>query len=262
MIHLPYHRRLLKVPVILTGLLLVAPAVLKAQPSILNELLTHRAALVEVQAKNLSLYRSPPGPVALDAKTGRLIVRQNVKQASYFREGAGVIIHPSGVIVTNAHIVHRAGRITVVMPDKNKLNAQVVGFINAIDLALLKVSPPSDLPWVRLADSDQIRLGDEIFTVGHSFLLNQTVSGGKVIGLGTSRAAPRQGHRRTELIQTTFNLYEGDSGGPLFNNRGQLIGLMTAKETKADHSSFAVPSNRIAQYLKEYLQNQGLAPAP
>jgi len=236
-------------------LLILTPPVLFAQSSILEQILNTRQALVEVLAENISLHRSDSGHVALNPQTGQLVHLQNIKKSAYTRQGAGVIIHPSGVLVTNAHIIHKADRISIILADGQQVPARIVRYLNELDLALLKIDTPSPLHAVTLADSDQIRLGDEIMTVGHSFLLNQTVSGGRVIGLGTSLSKIQKGQTRTELIQTSFNLYEGDSGGPLFDRQGHLIGLMTAKEMNADHSSFAVPSNRIARYLNGYLKS-------
>ena len=163
--------------------------------------------------------------------------------------GAGVVIDPSGIIITNGHTVDKANKITVAFKDNTVWPAEVLLVINNLDLGFLKVNVPSPLPIVTIADSDQITLGDEIITVGNSEFLKQTVSGGKIKGLGTSRS--RQDQNQTDLIQTTVNLYKGDSGGPLFDHEGRLIGLMTASETAHDHSSFAVPSNKIKKYLEE-----------
>jgi S1-C subfamily serine protease len=180
-------------------------------------------------------------------------MRRKVAVGSYQRRAAGIIIHDSGVIVTNAHTVQLADHIQIVFADKTAVPAQVGRVIKNLDLALLQVAVPFPLIPVTLADSDQIRLGDEIITIGSSPLLDKTISGGKVIGIGTNRSLPQQGERRTDLIQTTVNLYQGDSGGPLFDRQGRLIGLMTAKETSADHSSFAIPSNQILKHLKAYM---------
>jgi len=229
-----------------------------AQQSILAHVLDSRSALVEVIAENVNHYKDGRPQAAFNPKTGQIVTLHSIKRSSYRREGAGVIIHPAGMIVTNAHVVHKANFIWIRLYNGQEFPADVAGFIGNLDLAFLKIEYPTSLPAVPIADSDLIQLGDEIMTVGHSFLLNQTVSGGQVIGLGTSRAHRRNGRHRTDLIQTTFNLYEGDSGGPLFDAQGRLIGLMTAKETSADHSSFAVPSNKIKNFLQEYLRTRKL----
>ncbi len=244
---------LLGLVALMSGTAPIFPAA--AQPSILAQVLDSRAAVVEVVAENVDLFRDGKGRTAFDPRTGRVVILKNVKKSSYRREAAGVIIHPSGVIVTNAHVVHKANFIWIHLYNGQEFPADIAGYIGNLDLAFLKIEYPTPLPAVPIADSDRIKLGDEIITVGHSFVLNQTVSGGKVIGLGTSHAKRKAGQRRTDLIQTSFNLYEGDSGGPLFDAQGRLIGLMTAKENKTDHSSFAVPSNKINAFLKDYLRS-------
>jgi len=230
--------------------------VLAQQPSLLNQILQTEAAIVDIKAENVGLYRSPQAAAARDPRTGRIIIRQNIAQAAYERKGAGAIIHPSGIIVTNAHIAAKSNRITITLNDKTSLPAKTALVVNDLDLALLKVDAGQELPYVALADSDKIQLGEEIITVGSSPLMDQTITGGKIIGIGVNRTVEKTGRRRTDLIQTTVNLYEGDSGGPLFNRKGELVGLMTAKEQSADHSSFAIPSNKIAAALNEYLKAQ------
>ena len=174
--------------------------------------------------------------------------------ASYRRYGAGVIVHPAGVIVTNAHTVNKATGIQIMLHDNTVVPAKIVRFINNIDLAILQIQSPSPLQAVVIADSDELKLRDEIITVGNSSLLKQSITAGHITGLGTSRSLEHQGIHRTDLIHTSINLYEGDSGGPLFDRKGQLVGLIVAKETTADHSSFAIPSNKIMPYLVDYLQ--------
>ncbi|MDP2654623.1 MAG: trypsin-like peptidase domain-containing protein [Candidatus Omnitrophota bacterium] len=224
-----------------------------AQTSIIDQMQRTQQSVVSIRSDNTAAYQSKP-LAARDPQSGRIVILRNVAAASYRRQGAGVVIHGSGVIVTNAHVVEKAQHIFVTFSDGTEFPADVIGFEGDIDMALLKVVPPRPIAAVPLADSDRVELGDEIFTIGSSAFLKQTLTGGKVIGLGTNRTEQNHGRKRVDLLQTTVNLYEGDSGGPLFNRDGQLIGLMTAKETAADHSSFAVPSNKIALHLWEYLK--------
>ena len=225
------------------------------EPSIIDQMQKAQASVVNIEAEIASLYKSPPSKPVLNPKTGRLIVVRNLAKSSFLRSGAGVVIHPSGVIVTNAHTVSQANNIQIKFKDGPRISAKIVRFINNLDLALLQIKPPFPLTAISLADSDEIQLGDEIINIGNSDLLDQSISGGKIIGLGTSRRLKQSGKNRTDLIQTTLNLYQGDSGGPLFDREGRLVGLMTAKETSADHSSFAIPSNKIKQQLIKYLSD-------
>ena len=224
-----------------------------AQPSVLEIIESIQPSIVGIKADNVGLFDSPnKTAIALDKSTGRLLVQRNAVMGSYQRNGAGVVVHESGVIVTNAHTVHKAQAIKVIINNSLEVPADIIKFVSDLDLALLKITPPIPLKAVPIADSDKIKLGDEIVTVGSSALLKQTVSGGRVKGLGTTGT-----DSQTALIQTTLNVYQGDSGGPLFDKNGWLIGLMTAGEGAADHSSFAIPSNNIKRYLDEYLNTPG-----
>ncbi len=225
----------------------------QAQTSIIDEIRRLQPAIVSVKSMNTDIYKEKPQLIGIDQKTGRLIISNPLFRALYNRFGAGVLIHPDGIIVTNAHTVHRANHITVTLNDQTEIPASVVFFMNDIDICLIRISLPYPIPPVELADSDQIHLGDEIMTVGNSGFLKQTLSGGKISGLGVDRNGPEKNGHKVNLIQTSINLYKGDSGGPLFDRRGRLVGMMTAKENDADHSSFAVPANYINDYLQQYL---------
>lgn len=235
-------------------LFFVQASIAWAQPSILGQMIETEAAIVDVHAQNTVGYSTSPGQVAVDSQTGKMIFVRNVSQATYDRNGAGVIIHPQGIIVTNTHTIANANRIAVVLQDQTTFPVKVIRIVKGMDISLLRIEAPQPLPYVQIANSDTLQLGEEILTIGSSSLMRQTISGGKIIGLGVSRNLENTGIRRTDLIQTTVNLYQGDSGGPLFNQKGELIGMMTAKEMDADHSSFAVPSNRITEALKNYLK--------
>lgn len=229
-----------------------------AQDSIISEMIETQKAVVEVLAQNSDVFKGPQRASAIDPKSGRIVVTRKISQRSYNRSGAGVIIHPSGIIATNAHTGHKAQTIKITLNTGETFFAQPVKIANDIDLLLLKINTNNPLPYVEIANSDQIALHDEVITIGSSPLLKDTISGGNVIGIGVNRKLKHSGKPRTDLIQTTVNLYHGDSGGPLFDRHGRLIGLMTADEGATDHSSFAIPSNRIKQYLIEYLKSKKL----
>jgi serine protease Do len=110
-----------------------------------------------------------------------------------------------------------------------------------------------------LADSSQIMLNQEIFSVGSSPLLKESISGGKITGLASSRNAVYSNDYESDFFQTSMNIYHGDSGGPLFNRSGELIGLMTAKLVSKNNSSFAISSNKIRRYLDSYLNEKQAA---
>ena len=172
------------------------------------------------------------------------------------RSGAGVIIDTSGLIVTNAHLVYQAQEIRVTCHDGHSLPADVVSVVPQEDLAFLRITSFEPLPVIPMADSDLIELNDDVINVGNSDFLKETISGGKVIGVGTSHQEQLKGNKRVELIQTNINLYKGDSGGPLLDSKGRLIGLMVAKELNAERSSFAIPVNKIRKYGSELMKTK------
>ena len=227
------------------------------QPSVIEQMLRIRPSLVEVSAVNAAATLNTPAQRAYfkDPKTGKIaVLNRGTTLATYQRAGAGVIIQSSGIIVTNAHIVGNAQRVNVLLADGQKQEAQVVRFAPDLDIALLKINVPTTLRAVYLADSSQIMLNQEIFSVGSSPLLKEAISGGKITGLASSRNAAYSNAYESDFFQTSMNIYKGDSGGPLFNRRGELVGLMTAKMLSRDNASFAVSSNKIRRYLIAYLR--------
>ncbi len=238
---------------LLTSGILFPPAAL-AQTSIIEQMMETQSAIVQVEATIVGVFKAPQASPVFDPQSRQILLIQKVAQGQYQRSGSGVIIHSSGIIVTNAHTVADANFIQITLHNGQKINAQIISYINDLDLAFLKIQIPNPLPAVALADSDAVELDDEIITIGNSDFLQQTVSGGKVTGLGVSRTSQENGVKRTDLIQTSIDVYKGDSGGPLFDRKGHLIGLITAKETTTTHSSFAIPSNKIKFYLEEYLK--------
>ena len=228
------------------------PVYVHGQTSLLNEILRLQPAIVSIKAVNRDVFQSKPQIVGRDPKSGRILIRRKVVAPSYDRYGAGIFIDPTGIIVTNAHIVNKAQTLTVILDDKTEWSAQVLFVVNDLDLGYLKIELPSPVMTAELGNSDQAKLNDQVITIGNSSTLRQTVSGGKIIGLAQTTQQIFKGNIQTNnLIQTDINLYEGDSGGPLFYKTGQLIGLMTAGESHKD-SSFAVPSNLIKRFLAEH----------
>jgi S1-C subfamily serine protease len=240
--------------------LIFQPSWVSAQYSLLDEIMQIQPSIVSIETEITGLYKTPRQGAAINPQTGQIVTVQNVARASFSRGGSGVIVHPSGIIVTNAHLTKNANRIMVNLNEQTKVPGKVVTLVENIDLALIQIQPPFPLKAIPIADSNLVVLGDEIINIGNSPVLHQTISGGKVIGLGTSRALKAKGKSRNDLIQTSLNIYKGDSGGPLLNRKGHLIGLVTASEQKADHSSFAIPANQIRYYLDQYLQKNSPVP--
>ncbi len=223
-----------------------------AQPSIIETLESLKPSLVNITAESAGTFQSPHASAAFDKTTGRLIVLRNVKTAYYNRKGAGVIIDSSGIIVTNFHTIHHSDKITITLNNSSEFSATVLKTWPDEDLALLKINVPESLVTVEFINSDTLGLGQEVFTVGSSELLDQTISEGKIIGLGSHRTQNSSDSERTDMLQINMNLYKGDSGGPLFDHRGQFVGMIAAGQAETDRSTFAIPANKIRKLFMAF----------
>ena len=222
------------------------------QHSIIDAAQKSLPAIVTVTAKNIGVFKSPRASAAIDRRTGRLVVLRNIKTAQYDRAGAGVIIEPSGLIVTNLHTISKSNRIMVILNNKKAFRAKIERAVPEHDIAFIRIYPPYNLQSILMANSDAVSLNDEVISVGNSEFLKQTLSGGKIIGLGRSSEAMKGGNRNTSMIKTDIKLYKGDSGGAVLNQRGRLIGMMTASQDGKTSASFAIPSNVIKYHYVLY----------
>jgi serine protease Do len=168
--------------------------------------------------------------------------------------GSGFIIDPAGYIVTNNHVIDGADEISVTLTDNTTLKAKLVGKDERVDLALLKVETDHPLKAVQFGDSDTARVGDWVLAIGNPFGLGGSVTAGIVSARGRDiRQGPYD-----DFIQTDAAINRGNSGGPLFNMDGQVIGINTAIYSPSGGSvgiGFAVPANlakSVVLQLKEY----------
>jgi serine protease Do len=171
--------------------------------------------------------------------------------------GSGFIIDPSGIIVTNNHVIDGADEITVTLQDNTTLKATVVGHDDRWDLAVLKVSPDKPLPSVKFGDSDASRVGDWVLAIGNPFGLGGSVTAGIV----SARGRDIQQGPYDDFIQTDAAINKGNSGGPLFNMAGDVIGINTAILSPSGGSiglGFAIPSGE-ARNVVEQLRHFGRA---
>lgn len=220
------------------GLLTTTPCSAQ-QPSIIDLMMRIKPALVEVTGIQKGLVKR-------DSRTSITAIQNR---------GAGVLIDPSGIIVTNAHVVNRATQVQITLYNGTKAGARILRFAPDLDLAILKIDLPMVLPAVKIANSAEIKLKDEIFTVGNSELLKESITGGRITGLASSRNADYSNNYESDFFEMTFDLYPGDSGGPLFNRRGELVGLITSKLLSKSNASFAISSNKISRYLTAVRQD-------
>jgi serine protease Do len=171
--------------------------------------------------------------------------------------GSGFIIDPTGLIVTNNHVIDGADEISVILNDGTKLKADLVGKDSKSDLALLRVHSPKPLKFVKFGDSDKLRLGEWVVAIGNPFSLGGTVTAGIV----SARHRDINSGPYDNYIQTDAPINRGNSGGPLFDLNGEVIGINTAIISPSGGSigiGFAIPSNSAIPVLDQ-LQKYGEA---
>lgn len=162
--------------------------------------------------------------------------------------GSGVVVAPTGQVVTNYHVVADAGRVEVRFSNGRRLPARVIGTDPTRDLALLQVEAQG-LESAQLGDADQLRVGQLVIAIGNPFGLGPTVTTGVVSAL--HRNLPGNAPMR-DLIQTDASINPGNSGGPLVNARGEVVGINTMMIAGAQGLGFAVPAWAVKAFLARF----------
>ncbi|HUO86414.1 MAG TPA: trypsin-like peptidase domain-containing protein [Thermoanaerobaculia bacterium] len=175
--------------------------------------------------------------------------------------GSGLIVAGNGIVVTNAHVIEGASRITVITLDGRELPADVLGSDRDTDLAVLEVEA-TGLPAVPLGTSSDLLIGETVVAIGNPFGLSHTVTSGTLSARG--RALPgsaRGGETRfTDFLQTDASINPGNSGGPLVNLAGDVIGINTAIISGANGIGFAIPADRARRVVSDLLRHGELQP--
>jgi serine protease Do len=166
--------------------------------------------------------------------------------------GSGAVIHPSGYVLTNAHVVAQSSELKVIFADKSELPATIVASLPEYDLAILRVHPKAPLKALKFGHSDDLMVGETVVAIGNPLGLQHSVTTGVVSALGRDLTENSQAVFH-DIIQTDAAINPGNSGGPLLNILGELIGVNTAIRSDAQNVGFAIPVDRVRSRLPELL---------
>ena len=215
------------------------------------------AQVVHIRAKiPAPIQRDPFFEFFGEGFWGRSYRNQQQPQQLQEASGSGVIISSDGYIVTNNHVVDRASEIIVSLYNGRGYAAELIGTDPSTDLAVIKIEG-RDLPQARLADSDDVRVGDWVLAVGNPFNLASTVTAGIVSAKARNINILTDNSAIESFIQTDAAVNPGNSGGALVNLRGELVGINTAIATPTGTYagySFAVPSNIVRKVTSDLME--------
>jgi serine protease Do len=170
--------------------------------------------------------------------------------------GSAFVFDPSGLILTNNHVIEGASEIRVIFGHKPEVAATVVGRDPPTDVAVIRVEA-GGLPYVPLGDSDTLRVGDWVVAIGNPFGLSHTVSAGIVSAKGRTnqdvKGLDETGYY--DFLQTDASINPGNSGGPLLDTQGRVVGINTAIRAQANSIGFAVPINMVKELLPRLLKD-------
>ena len=224
----------------------------KVTPAVVNI----SATQVVGEDKKQAGPKLPPGS-QLDDMFEEFLKRHRQNGENHARRssslGSGFVIDPSGIVVTNNHVIDGANEVEVIFTDGTKLKAEVVGKDSKVDIAVLRVKPAKPLVAVKFGDSDKARVGDWVIAVGNPFALGGTVTAGIVSATRRNiDSGPYDNY-----LQTDAAINKGNSGGPLFNLDGDVIGINTAILSPSGGSvgiGFATPAGTAGPVIEQLLK--------
>ncbi len=197
------------------------------------------------QAVSTTVQQAGPAVVHIQARSGK---------SGNGGSGSGFLISPDGFVMTNSHVVHGANELRAQTPDGRESRGYLIGDDPDTDLAIIRIDLP-DLHHLRFADSEKIAVGQVAVAIGNPLGLDNTVTAGIVSALGRTFPA-RTGRLIDNVLQTDAALNPGNSGGPLLNTRGQVIGVNTAIIPAAQGICFAIGS-KTAEFVASWLIKEG-----
>jgi serine protease Do len=243
-----------------------APLVKKVLPAVVNISVTQKTGADQMAEEQDQPFQGFPNS-PFDEMLRRFFDQQNPGgehhlfpqmpegQAQRIALGSGFIIDPSGYVVTNNHVVGDAAKVQVILQDKTKYTAKIVGRDPKTDLAVLKIKADKPLPYVAFGDSSAAQVGDWVMAVGNPFGLGGTVT----TGIISARGRDINEGPYDDFLQIDAPINRGNSGGPTFNLDGQVIGINTAIYSPNGGSvgiGFAIPSN-VAKTIVAQLEEHG-----
>jgi S1-C subfamily serine protease len=172
----------------------------------------------------------------------------DVKHTEY---ASGVVLHPAGFVLTNAHLLRKGGNLMVGFHEGPEYSARLVAVDEQHDLAVLRIDAERRLKPIRLGRSQGLMVGERVVTMGNPFGMGMTVAEGIVSAIGRSTKSEYTFY--PDMIQTDATTNPGSSGGPLLNVSGEMVGLNTTKKLRADNIAFAIPVDRIRERLPHVL---------
>jgi len=173
--------------------------------------------------------------------------------------GSGFIVDRNGIVITNAHVVEGASRITVTLLDGREIEADLLGSDRDADIAVLKVKA-TGLPAVPLGHSADLMIGETVVAIGNPFGLSNTVTTGVLSAVGRTVPSERGERLFTDFLQTDASINPGNSGGPLVNIQGDVIGINSAIISGATGIGFAIPADRARRVIDDLLRFGELQP--
>ncbi|MCB2113332.1 MAG: Do family serine endopeptidase [Parvularculaceae bacterium] len=199
---------------------------------------------------NISSARKVPGD-----KAGASSQLQRKFSPQAVSLGSGFIVDPRGIVVTNNHVIDNAEQVTVTMHDGREFSASIRAVDRETDIAVLELeTPPAKLPFVRFGDSDAARVGDWVMAIGNPFGLGGTVT----VGIISARNRDIDAGNFDDFIQTDAAINRGNSGGPLFDMSGKVVGINTAIYSQTGGSvgvGFAVPADLASVVVEQLLEH-------
>lgn len=216
--------------------------------------LSNNAVTTSLPKNNITKVAEEVGPTVVGISTTKSSWRDATSSES---AGSGIVFDSNGYIVTNQHVIAGGTKIMVSLPSGKKVEAKVVGQDAKTDLAVLKVEA-KDLKAAKFGDSDSLRVGDSVIAIGNP--LGEEFAGSVTSGILSAKqrnmSIKEQGYSRTyNVLQTDASINPGSSGGALFNEAGEVVGINTLKISTAEGMGFAIPINEAKEIIKELMDS-------